>query len=160
MGFIDDFLNNSLMFRLFNNSICDYKLAKELLEHYNIDHDVAKLISQHSKYKDIYNENVIRFVLVKRDKAIGTVSFTKRDNLTYEIGYYIIKDFRGNSEISKYLDIVYEVFKDNNLFLLAKTNIDNIKSISLIENHLKLNRSFTDLDNKLIIYGGYNGKSC
>lgn len=160
MGFIDDFLNNSLMFRLFNNSICDYKLAKELLEHYNIDYDVAKLISQHSKYKDIYNENVIRFVLVKRDKAIGTVSFTKRDNLTYEIGYYIIKDFRGNSEISKYLDIVYEVFKDNNLFLLAKTNIDNIKSISLIENHLKLNRSFTDLDNKLIIYGGYNGKSC
>lgn len=159
MGFIDDLLNDNTRFRFFDNGLESFMLANELLDYYDIKVDTYKFISRHTKYIDIYNTYVVRLILVKDNKDIGTLGFRKRDTNKYEISYYVLEKYRGKVKISSYIDTVYEVCKRNNISLSARVKLNNVKSISIIEKHLKLDNPFIDSINNIAIYGGVDGES-
>lgn len=159
MGFIDDILNDNTHFRFFDNGLDSFIVAKELLDYYDVNVDTYKFISRHIKYIDIYNTYVVRLILFKDNKAIGTLGFRKRDTNKYEISYYVLEKYRGKANITSFIDTVYEVCKRNNISLSARAKLNNVKSISIIEKHLKLDNPFIDSINSIVIYGGVYGES-
>lgn len=163
MGFFTDLIKNSNEdIAVFQSKMDNLSVIEELLEFYGLEKEKAGEILQ----QNLYNANekltesklfsldrkVLRLVLYKDGNPVGTVSFTLRGTNSYEIGYFILEQYRGNSNIASVLSLIRETALKHGIKLTATVNKDNKASIYLIGHYLGL--TVNKETEKTYIYGG------
>ena len=163
MGFFTDLIENSNGdIAVFQSKMDNLSIIEELLEFYGVEKEKAgeiltqNLYSTNEKLTESklfsLDRKVLRLVLYKDGNPVGTVSFTLRGTNSYEIGYFILEQYRGNSNIASVLSLIRETALKHGIKLTATVNKDNKASIYLIGHYLEL--TVNKETEKTYIYGG------
>jgi len=163
MGFFTDLIENSNGdIAVFQSKMDNLSIIEELLEFYGVEKEKAgeiltqNLYSTNEKLTESklfsLDRKVLRLVLYKDGNTVGTVSFTLRGTNSYEIGYFILEQYRGNSNIASVLSLIRETALKHGIKLTATVNKDNKASIYLIGYYLGL--TVNKETEKTYIYGG------